>query len=576
MFRFNIPVTKVDEERRLVYGLVTEEIVDQAGEILDYESSKAHFQEWSDGISKASGGNSLGNLRLMHQPTIAGKLVELNFDDALKQISCVARIVSDDVWKLVLEGCLTGFSMGGKYVKRWKDEARKGVHRFTARPVEVSVVDNPCVSTATFEYIKSDGSTELRKFHTAGDGHGEETMLTQEQIAARAAELAKAAGTPDATDQFLAEAETLLLGENELAKMAADADDEDDAEAEKTKDEDDADKPKNEDEDEDDEETEKAARAAAAEQLVQVWQAPDGTTHVRKADGISHIMTPPVAESAVEKALREARGGSVETDDLADVTKALGDAHTLLVAANEHIAPLAKGLWEVREFASVLTQLQCITSMVACEAKHEGDGSTVPAELLAAIRTLGATFVSMAEEEVAEMIAMLGKEAGETLPSLVGSVVELAAIGDIAKADSSVMQKVGARNSRNDAARIQATHDTSVALGAECQCDAGKAAEADDLAKSLMLERDTTKLELTKAIDGIADLGELVKGLRSELDILKKTPQALPPLTDHVVVERMGRSETIGQLDIEKMSPDDRADLAIRLAQMNPQRVGGH
>ena len=36
--------------------------------------------------------------------------------------------------------------------------------RYTAKPAEVSLVDNPCNPSAHFEYVKADGSTELRKF----------------------------------------------------------------------------------------------------------------------------------------------------------------------------------------------------------------------------------------------------------------------------------------------------------------------------------------------------------------------------------------------------------------------------
>src|SRR5205085_9620927 len=61
----------------------------------------------------------------------------------------------------------TGFSMGGHYVKRWKDEANPQLTRYTPRPSEVSLVDNPCIPTATFAVVKEDGSIELRKFRPA-------------------------------------------------------------------------------------------------------------------------------------------------------------------------------------------------------------------------------------------------------------------------------------------------------------------------------------------------------------------------------------------------------------------------
>jgi hypothetical protein len=166
-FRLFIPITKVDVEKRLVYGTVAEEIPDKAGEIMDYESARPEFESWSAEIVKASDGKSLGNLRAMHGQVAAGKLESLSFDDAAKKIECCGKVVDDTEWKKVLEGVYTGFSMGGKYLKRWKDPANSLLTRYTPKPSEVSLVDNPCIPTATFELIKEDGSTELRKFRSA-------------------------------------------------------------------------------------------------------------------------------------------------------------------------------------------------------------------------------------------------------------------------------------------------------------------------------------------------------------------------------------------------------------------------
>jgi hypothetical protein len=63
-------------------------------------------------------------------------------------------------------GVYTGFSIGGAYVKSWKDGEYV---RFTANPVEISVVDNPCVPGAHFTAVKADGTCEVRKFTHAAD-----------------------------------------------------------------------------------------------------------------------------------------------------------------------------------------------------------------------------------------------------------------------------------------------------------------------------------------------------------------------------------------------------------------------
>lgn len=183
-----VPITKVDADKRLVYGVATGETKDHAGEICDYASTKPFYEKWSSDQSAASGGKSLGNLRAMHDSVAAGKLTAINFNDDEKQIEIVAKVVDDSEWNKVLDGVYTGFSQGGKYVARWKDD--DGNDRYTASPVEVSLVDIPCLSTATFKVVKADGTIEKRGFKMA-------TAPTNEQIAARATELAKAAG--DAT-----------------------------------------------------------------------------------------------------------------------------------------------------------------------------------------------------------------------------------------------------------------------------------------------------------------------------------------------------------------------------------------
>lgn len=156
-------LTKVDVAKREVTGIATAELPDQTGEICDYETTKPFYQKWSANIAKASGGKSLGNVREMHGNIAAGKVIDLQFDDAKRLIRIVTKCVDDSTWNKIIEGVLTGFSQAGDYVKKWKD----GDHmRYTADPSEISYVDNPCLFEATFEIVKADGSTEMHKFKT--------------------------------------------------------------------------------------------------------------------------------------------------------------------------------------------------------------------------------------------------------------------------------------------------------------------------------------------------------------------------------------------------------------------------
>lgn len=154
-------LAKVNIAERTVEGIATAEVVDKSGEICDYASTVPYYKAWSEGFKKATDGKSLGNIRAMHGNTAAGKVVSMVCDDEKKEIYIKAKIVDANEWNKIVEGVYTGFSQGGEYVKQWKDGEYT---RYTANPSEISIVDNPCLGTATFEVIKADGATELRKF----------------------------------------------------------------------------------------------------------------------------------------------------------------------------------------------------------------------------------------------------------------------------------------------------------------------------------------------------------------------------------------------------------------------------
>jgi hypothetical protein len=137
MLRLDIPITKVDAAKRLVFGVVTAEVEDRAGEICDYASTKPMYEKWSEAIATSSNGRSFGNLRAMHGQVAAGKVTEIAFNDDARQIEICAKVVDDAEWQKVEEGVYTGFSQGGTYARRWTDES--GAKRYTADPHEISL-----------------------------------------------------------------------------------------------------------------------------------------------------------------------------------------------------------------------------------------------------------------------------------------------------------------------------------------------------------------------------------------------------------------------------------------------------
>jgi hypothetical protein len=172
-----LALSKVDLDQRLIQGVATAEAPDRVGEICDYVSTKPYFEAWSAEALKASGGKSLGAVRAMHGRVAAGKLTDIAFDDDDKRILVSARIVDDDEWRKVQEGVYTGFSQGGRYVKRWPDPDT-GLTRYTAEPTEISLVDLPCLPGATFEVVK-DGTVEKRAFAPRGEASAAEPAQPQ-------------------------------------------------------------------------------------------------------------------------------------------------------------------------------------------------------------------------------------------------------------------------------------------------------------------------------------------------------------------------------------------------------------
>ena len=195
-----IPLTKVDAVKREVYGVATQEIRDRIGEVMDYATSKPEFMNWSKDVFESSRGQSLGNVRAMHSNIAAGKLTKLDFNDEDKAVEVCAKIVDDNEWKKVQEGIYTGFSVGGGYGKVWLDP--QGLKRYTALPSEISLVDMPCVQTATFQLIKMDGSVELKKFKEGKAVELDKVLQSEFQKAVKNGDLKKAFSFEEITNRL--------------------------------------------------------------------------------------------------------------------------------------------------------------------------------------------------------------------------------------------------------------------------------------------------------------------------------------------------------------------------------------
>lgn len=168
MSKFNMffRLTKFDSIEGIFEAIATAEVEDKTGETCHYETTKPYYEKWSSEIEKASNGKSLGNIRAMHGNIAAGKVTALTFDDVQKVIRITGKIVDKAEKEKMAEGVYTGVSQGGDYVNKWKEN---GINYYTADPCEISLVDNPCLGIATFEYTKADGTTEMRKLNSIPD-----------------------------------------------------------------------------------------------------------------------------------------------------------------------------------------------------------------------------------------------------------------------------------------------------------------------------------------------------------------------------------------------------------------------
>lgn len=154
-----IPFTKVDDEKRLVYGIATTEALDGEGEVVDYEASKSAFKEWSDYFLKITKGDSQGNIREMHLPIAAGKAVSWEAIDDQKAIGLTSMITDDAAWEKVKNKTYTGYSIGMRNMKI-RVEKRGSVTVPVVkkyRLAEVSIVDKSMNPETVFLSVKADG-----------------------------------------------------------------------------------------------------------------------------------------------------------------------------------------------------------------------------------------------------------------------------------------------------------------------------------------------------------------------------------------------------------------------------------
>lgn len=163
--RLSMPFSKVDIERRVVSGFATLDNVDKQADIVTAEASMKAFSKFK------------GNIREMHQPVSVGKMVAFKedkyFDPESKKfysgiyVSAYVSKGAQNTWEKVLDGTLSGFSIGGR-MNKWDDAYDEAVEKSIRiikdyDLVELSLVDNPANQFANILSIeKVDGVNMLK------------------------------------------------------------------------------------------------------------------------------------------------------------------------------------------------------------------------------------------------------------------------------------------------------------------------------------------------------------------------------------------------------------------------------
>jgi hypothetical protein len=163
--RLSMPFSKVDKERRIVSGFATLDNVDRQMDIVTTDASLKAFDRFR------------GNIREMHQPLAVGKMVsfkeEKYFDPETKKfysgvyVSAYVSKGAQDTWEKVLDGTLSGFSIGGR-MNKWDDaydekadQAIRIIKDYDL--VELSLVDTPANQFANILSVeKVDGADVIK------------------------------------------------------------------------------------------------------------------------------------------------------------------------------------------------------------------------------------------------------------------------------------------------------------------------------------------------------------------------------------------------------------------------------
>lgn len=142
IFKAFAPISKVDDEQRMVYGYASTDTKDSQGDIVKLDAIEAAIPDYM----------KFGNIREMHTMSAVGVAKSAEVDE--KGLYIGAKVVDDTAWLKVKEGVYKGFSIGGKALKKSAGVIEE------LRLTEISLVDRPANTECVIDMWKAEGGDD--------------------------------------------------------------------------------------------------------------------------------------------------------------------------------------------------------------------------------------------------------------------------------------------------------------------------------------------------------------------------------------------------------------------------------
>jgi len=167
------PISKIDEEKRMVFGYATTPTKDSQEEVVDLEASFEAVDEWK----------KWANIKEMHRAETAVGIAPIIEKHVGVGVYIGAEIVDDQAWRKCQKKVYKGFSIGGRVIEKEGNKIKK------YRLLEVSLVDRPANPDAVFMVAKRD-DTDASATEAQGGVSVEKTETVSNPVAG------EATGTP--------------------------------------------------------------------------------------------------------------------------------------------------------------------------------------------------------------------------------------------------------------------------------------------------------------------------------------------------------------------------------------------